>query len=149
MIFLHANSYYSKTMPSQHQDYITKFSGLREFGLPVMEQGDHQGLKDIFLVWYVRQSILLVHNIGMKEEDLTIPSIWRNCLTRLLCVCLLGKFQVCVYVHILYTFTFYFIISADTCYKQFLISATQFTCHPLPLLLFRTALKNSRVDTAI
>ena len=108
MIFLHANSYYSKTMPSQHQDYITKFSGLREFGLPVMEQGDHQGLKDIFLVWYVRQSILLVHNIGMKEEDLTIPSIWRNCLTRLLCVCLLGKFQVCVYVKLCCSYTVHF-----------------------------------------
>ena len=108
MIFLHANSYYSKTMPSQHQDYITKFSGLREFGLPVMEQGDHQGLKDIFLVWYVRQSVLLVHNIGMKEEDLTIPSIWRNCLTRLLCVCLLGKFQVCVYVKLRCSYTVHF-----------------------------------------
>jgi len=59
-------------MPSQHQDYITKFSGLREFGLPVMEQGDHQGLRELFLVWYVRQSVLLVHNIGMKKEDLTI-----------------------------------------------------------------------------
>lgn len=115
-------------MPSQHQDYITKFSGLREFGLPVMEQHDHQGrLRDIFLVWYVRQSVLLVHNNGMKEEDLTIPSIWLNCLTRLLCVCLLGKFHVYMsnyVVHILYTFTFYFIMSPDTCYKQFLISAT-------------------------
>ena len=53
MFFLHANSYYFKMMPSQHQDYITKFSGLREFGLPVMDQGDHQGLRDVFFVWYV------------------------------------------------------------------------------------------------
>lgn len=109
MFFLHANSYYFKTMPSQHQDYITKFSGLREFGLPVMEQRDHQGrLRDIFLVWYVRQSVLLVHNIGMKEEDLTIPSIWLNCLTRLLCVCLLGQFQVCVYVKLRCSYTVHF-----------------------------------------
>ena len=99
MIFLHAYSYYFKTMPSQHQDYITKFSGLREFELPVTGQGDHQGLRDIFVVWYVRQSVLLMHNIDMKEEDLTISdSIWLNCsLTRLLSVCLLGKFQVCAY----------------------------------------------------
>lgn len=41
-------------MPSQHQDYITKFSELIEFGLLVMEQGDLQGLRDIFVVWYVR-----------------------------------------------------------------------------------------------
>ena len=72
MFFLHANSYYFITMPSQHQDYITKFSELIEFGLLVMEQGDLQGLRDIFVVWYVRQSVLLMHNIGMTEEDLTI-----------------------------------------------------------------------------
>lgn len=90
MFFLHANSYYFKTMPSQHQDYITKFSGLIEFGLPVMEQSDHQGLRDIFVVWYVRQTVLLMHNIGMKEEDLTIS---RQYLAKML----INKAVICLF----------------------------------------------------
>lgn len=90
MFFLHANSYYFKTMPSQHQDYITKFSECIEFGLLVMEQGDLQGLRDIFVVWYVRQSVLPMHNIGMKEEDLTIS---RQYLAKLL----INKAVICLF----------------------------------------------------
>lgn len=90
MFFLHANSYYFKMMPSQHQDYITKFSELIEFGLLVMEQGDLQGLRDIFVVWYVRQYVLLMHNIGMKEEDLTIS---RQYLAKLL----INKAVICLF----------------------------------------------------
>ena len=55
-----------------------------------MEQGDHQGLRDIFLVWYVRQSVLLMHNIGMKEEDLTIS---RQYLAKLL----INKAVICLF----------------------------------------------------